>query len=137
MGKEIVSRRGDGAKGRHSEETEAKVGGEGSRVGAVDAILIPARVANDSEVGSEADTVGTMRVHVRGGSNVERLDLNAGPDTRRIHAQHNNVGAMEETRPGASPPVVHAPPPVTARPPDVRNHTTGAEDGLEGGGVWR
>ena len=53
MGKEIVPRRGDGAKGRHSEETEAKVGGEGSRVGAVNAILIPARVANDSEVGSE------------------------------------------------------------------------------------
>ena len=61
------------------------MGGEGSRVGAVDAIVIPARVANDSEVGSEADTVGTMRVHVRGGSNVERLAPTTSSQVQMIH----------------------------------------------------
>ena len=42
MGEEVVARRGDGAKGRHDEETEAEVGRERNRVGAVDAIVSPA-----------------------------------------------------------------------------------------------
>ena len=134
VAEEGLARGGDGPKGGDGEKAEAEVGREGHRLGAIHTVLGAARSADGGRVGGEALTVRVMRLDVGGGGNVERLDLNHGPDARRIEAKDHDVRrVMEEgTRPVHPHP--HTPPRVPTRPTEVGDDAVGAEDGLQDGG---
>ena len=131
MGEELVARRRDGAKGRDGKVAEAEVGREGRRV---DTVLVTTRRPDGSIVSSKADAVGMVRLQVGGGGHIERLDLNAGPDARRIQAKDNHIRSVEEARARAVHPRTHAMPRVALRPAKVRDDAVGAEDSLQNGG---
>ena len=129
-----MARGGDGTEGGDGEKPKAEVGREGHRLGAVHTVLGAAGGTDGGRVGGKALAIRVMRLDVRGGRDVERLDLDHGPDARRVETENHDVRCVMEEGTRPIHPHPHASPGVAPRPAEVGDDPVGAKDGLQDSG---